>query len=186
MTPDEPRNRTGDRNPLDLEIPMTRPIRLAPILAVATSWALLAGDPSPAQTAPRLDLALAKQLMATGESVATRLGAPGGAIAIVDDGGHLVLLERLDDTFPAAATVSTEKARTAALFLLPTENLESAIRNGRHALLGVDLMTPLQGGVPIRIGGRIVGAVGVSGAASADQDRQIADAIAGSLEEASR
>lgn len=151
---------------------------LAGLALHSTSSAL--ADP---ETAPGdLDLALARRLLARGESEAAKLAAPGGAIALVDAGGHLVLLERLDGTFPAAAAVSTEKARTAALFRQPTENFENAIKSGRHALLGVDLMTPLQGGVPIRIGGRIVGAVGVSGAASADQDNAIAKAIAASAE----
>jgi len=128
-----------------------------------------------------MTLALAKKLMASAESEASRLAAPGAAIAIVDDGGHLVMLERLDGTFPAASAVSTEKARTAAVFRMPTENLETAIKNGRNALLGVAVMTPLQGGVPILRGGHVVGAVGVSGAASAAQDTEIAKAVAVSV-----
>ena len=144
------------------------------LLASVASGAL--AEPEPRE----LTLALAKQLMASAEAEAARLNAPGGAIAIVDDGGHLVMLERLDGTFPAASAVSTEKARTAAVFRMPTENLENAIKNGRNALLGVSLMTPLQGGVPIVVGGRAIGAVGVSGAASAAQDTEIAKAIAAS------
>jgi glc operon protein GlcG len=138
----------------------------------------VAAEPAP----DGMTLATAKALMATAEATAAKLNAPGAAIAIVDDGGHLVLLERFDGTFPAAATVSSEKARTAALFRMPTENLENAIKNGRSALLGVAVMTPLQGGVPIRAAGRVIGAVGVSGAASAAQDTEIANAIAASLE----
>jgi glc operon protein GlcG len=84
------------------------------------------------------------------------------------------VLERLDGTFPAAATVAIEKARTAAVFRRPTSDFENAIKSGRTPLLGVDVMTPLQGGVPIVVGGEIVGAVGVSGAASAQQDEDIA------------
>jgi glc operon protein GlcG len=128
-----------------------------------------------------MTLALAKKLMASAEAEAARLAAPGAAIAIVDDGGHLVMLERLDGTFPAASAVSSEKARTAAVFRMPTENLENAIKNGRNALLGVAVMTPLQGGVPLSLGGRVVGAVGVSGAASAAQDTQIAKAVAAAV-----
>jgi glc operon protein GlcG len=64
---------------------------------------------------------------------------------------------------------------------MPTENLENAIKNGRNALLGVAVMTPLQGGVPISLGGRVVGAVGVSGAASAAQDTEIAKTVAASV-----
>ena len=153
---------------------------LASILLLAALW--LPG-PAFAEHAPdEMTLGFAKKLMATAEGEVARLKAPGGAIAIVDDGGHLVLLERLDGTFPAASAVSTEKARTAAVFRMPTENLENAIKNGRSALLGVSVMTPLTGGVPIRVHGRVVGAVGVSGAASAAQDTEIANAIAASLD----
>jgi glc operon protein GlcG len=139
-----------------------------------TAAMLFAGGAS-AQT---LTLARAKQIAATAAAEAQRLSAPGGAIAIADAGGHLLYLERLDGTFPAASTVSTEKARTAAIFQKPTSDFEDAIKAGRNALLGVSVMTPLQGGVPIRIGGAVVGAIGVSGAASAQQDNEIANAAA--------
>jgi uncharacterized protein GlcG (DUF336 family) len=123
----------------------------------------LAPGVSGAQT-PRneIDLPLAKRVAAAAAEEARRLGA-GGALAIVDSGGHLVYLERLDRTFPAAAAVATEKARTAATFRRPTRDFEDAIRSGRHALLGVQAMTPLQGGVPIVVNGEVIGAIGVSG-----------------------
>ena len=116
--------------------------------------------------APALDLAGGTRLGALAASEARARNA-GGSIAIVDAGGHLLFLERLDHTFPAAAAVSIEKARTAATFRMPTRSFEEAIRNGRHALLGVDVMTPLQGGVPVSVDGQVVGAIGVSGAHSA-------------------
>jgi glc operon protein GlcG len=105
----------------------------------------------------------------------------GGAIAVVDTGGHLLFLERLDHTFPAAATVAVDKARTAATFRRPTRDFETAIANGRTSLLGVSVMTPLQGGVPILVDGQVVGAVGVSGATSAQEDDDIASAAAAAL-----
>ena len=105
----------------------------------------------------------------------------GGAIAVVDTGGHLLFLERLDNTFPAAATVAVEKARTAATFRRPTRDFEKAIANGRASLLGVAVMTPLQGGVPIVVNGEVVGAVGVSGATSAQEDDDIAAAASAAL-----
>jgi glc operon protein GlcG len=105
----------------------------------------------------------------------------GGAIAIVDAGGHLVYLARLDKTFPAASAVAIEKARTAATFRRPTRDFENAIKNGRTSLLGVSVMTPLQGGVPIVVDGEIVGAVGVSGATSAQEDDDIATIAAAAL-----
>jgi glc operon protein GlcG len=125
-----------------------------------------------------LTLDAARQAMAAATAAAARLKAPGGAIAIVDAGGHLVMLERLDGSFPAGAAVSIEKARTAAVFRMPTRNLEDAVSKGRTSLVAVDVMLPLRGGVPLSRGGRIYGAVGVSGAASAAQDDEIAQAVA--------
>lgn len=130
------------------------------------------------QSRKSLTLEGARAVAAAAVDAAHRLGAPSGALAIVDDGGHLVYLERLDDTFPAAATVAYEKARTAATFRRPTSNFEEAIKGGRLALLGVDVMTPLQGGVPIVLDGQVLGAIGVSGAANAQQDDDIARAAA--------
>jgi uncharacterized protein GlcG (DUF336 family)/mannose-6-phosphate isomerase-like protein (cupin superfamily) len=103
---------------------------------------------------------------------------PGGTIAVVDAGGHVVALERLDDTFPASASVAVEKARTSAVFRKPTRDFENAVKSGRTSLVAVDVMLPLQGGVPIVRGGQVIGAIGVSGAASAQQDDDIAAAAA--------
>ena len=125
---------------------------------------------------PTLTLEGAKRVAAAAVEEARRLNAPGGALAVVDDGGHLLYLERLDHTFPAAAVVAIEKARTAAQFRRPTSVFEEAIKNGRTSLVAVSAMTPLQGGVPVLVKGRVVGAIGVSGAASAQQDDDIARA----------
>jgi glc operon protein GlcG len=125
-----------------------------------------------------LTLAGAKRAIAGAVEYARQHNAPGGAIAVVDDAGHLLAMERLDGTFPAAATVSIGKARTAARFQKPTRFFEEAIRNGRTPLLAMDDFTPLQGGVLITVDGHIVGAIGVSGAASAQQDEELA--LAGS------
>lgn len=127
-----------------------------------------------------LTLAGARIIASAAEAEAQRLGAPSGAIAVVDDGGNVLLVERLDNTFPAAANISIAKARTAALFRRPSKVLEDAIVGGRATLLNV-ADAPLQGGVPIVVDGVVVGAVGVSGAASADQDQAIAVAAAGAF-----
>jgi glc operon protein GlcG len=116
--------------------------------------------------------------MRAASAAAARLKAPGGAVAIVDAGGHLLMLERLDGSFPASAAVAIEKARTAAVFRMATRNLEDAVSKGRTSLVAVDVMLPLRGGVPLVRNGAVVGAVGVSGAASAQQDDEIADAVA--------
>jgi glc operon protein GlcG len=116
----------------------------------------------------------AKQIVAAAVAEAKRVNAPGGAIAVVDDGGNLVTLERLDQTFAASANISIGKARTAALFQRPTKVFEDIINKGRTTMVALPDFTPLQGGVPIVIDGRVVGAIGVSGAASAQQDEEIA------------
>lgn len=112
---------------------------------------------------------------------ARKLNAPGGVIAVVDDGGNLVALERIDGTFAAGASISIGKARTAALFKKPTKVFEDIIKNGRTSMVALQDFTPLQGGVPITVDGEIVGAVGVSGAASARQDEELAIAGASAL-----
>jgi len=104
-----------------------------------------------------------------------------GVIAVVDEGGNLVALERLDGTFAAGAAVSTGKARTAALFKKPTAFFEEVVAKGRVSMVALSDFTPLRGGVPIVVGGEIVGAVGVSGAASAQRDEEIAIAGAAAL-----
>lgn len=101
--------------------------------------------------------------------------APGGSIAIVDAGGHLLYLERMDNTFAQAAEVSCQKARTAALFRKETKGFEDNINGGRIALTTVGPVM-LQGGFPILYKGEVIGAIGVSGAKSADQDSEIARA----------
>jgi uncharacterized protein GlcG (DUF336 family) len=131
-----------------------------------------------------LTLAGAKTIIATAVAAAKQKKSPGGAIAVVDDGGKLIALERLDNTFGAAAHVSIGKARTAAIFKHPTKFFEDAIKNGRTSLVAMQDFTPLQGGVPIEVDGQIVGAIGVSGAASAQQDEEIAIAGASGLKSA--
>lgn len=129
----------------------------------------------------QLTLAGAKKVAALATAYAREHNAPGGAIAIVDEGGHLMYLERLDNTFPAGSDVSVGKARTAVMFRKPTRVFEEIVNNGRTAMVTVPAVTgftPLQGGVPLERDGRVVGAIGVSGAASAQQDDDIAQAAA--------
>lgn len=97
-----------------------------------------------------------------------------GVIAVVDDGGNLMALERIDGTFAAGANISIGKARTSALFKKPSRVFEEIVVKGRTPMVALNDFTPLIGGVPITIDGQIVGAVGVSGAASAQQDEELA------------
>ncbi|MBK5355915.1 heme-binding protein [Pseudomonas sp. TH41] len=100
-------------------------------------------------------------------------------IAVVDDGGHPLALERLDGCAPIGAYIAMEKARSAALGRRETKGYEEMVNGGRTAFISAPMLTSLEGGVPILIEGQVVGAVGVSGVKS-DQDAQIAKAgIAG-------
>jgi len=129
-----------------------------------------------AQFAEKKTLTLdgAEKVIAAAKAEAKKLNSPGGVIAVVDDGGNLMALARLDGTFAAGANISIGKARTAALFNKPTKFFEDVIKNGRTSMVALNDFTPLQGGIPIIVGGQLVGAVGVSGAASAAQDEELA------------
>lgn len=116
-----------------------------------------------------------KKIAAAAFKYAADNAAPGGSVAIVDAGGHLLYLERLDNTFAQAAEVSIQKARTAALFKKDTKAFEDNINGGRVALTTVGPVM-LQGGIPIMYKGDVIGAIGVSGTKSADQDTDVAKA----------
>ena len=150
--------------------------KISLVVLIVLSAALWAN----AQTVDKKSLTIdgAKRVIAGALAYARKNNAPGGVIAVVDDGGNLMALERLDGTFAAGANISIGKARTAVLFKRPTKAFEDIIKNGRTAMVALPdaYFTPLQGGVPITIGGQIVGGVGVSGAASAQQDEELATA----------
>jgi len=126
------------------------------ILAVMTAAA--------AQTLDKkvLSLEAATKIAAAAEAAARARGV-GVVVAVVDDGGHLILLHRLDDTQVASVNVGIGKARTAAIYRRPSREFEEQIKAGRVAALALADSTPLQGGVPIRLDGRVIGAIGVSG-----------------------
>jgi glc operon protein GlcG len=149
------------------------------VLLGATATAALAGE----QVAEKKVLTLdgAKKVAAAAADDA-RAHGEGAAIAVVDDGGNLLYLERLDGTFAAGARISMGKARTAALFRKPTAAFEEIIRGGRTPMVALEDFTPLQGGVPITARGVVVGAIGVSGAASAQRDEEVAKAGAAAIE----
>jgi glc operon protein GlcG len=156
-------------------------MKLVSTLAIVVAFAFtsLAG----AQTVDKkaITLEAAKKVIAAAVAEAKSKNAPGSAIAVVDEGGNLVAVERLDNTFAAGANISIGKARTAALFKRPTKAFEDIINKGRTAMTTLNDFTPLQGGVPIVVEGQVIGAVGVSGAASAQQDEELAVAGANAL-----
>lgn len=162
-----------------LTMKSTMPSALAVLLTLMGPAVLSGFEAWSGVTADRKILTLegARKVADAAEAEARKRSA-GGAIAVVDAGGHLILLVRIDGTFPAAATVATDKARTAATFERETKIFEDAVAKGRTSLVAVKPMTPLEGGVPIVAGGQVVGAIGVSGAHSADEDQEIASAAA--------
>src|SRR2546427_6555729 len=151
--------------------------------AVGMLMALTFSSISSAQTMQKKGLTLdgAKKVIAAAVAEAKSKNAPGGAIAVVDEGGNLIAVERLDNTFAAGALISIGKARTAVLFKKPTKFFEDVIKNGRTAMVTVKDFTPLQGGIPIFVDGQVVGGVGVSGASSAQQDEELAIAGAAAV-----
>jgi uncharacterized protein GlcG (DUF336 family) len=104
------------------------------------------------------------------------------AVAIVGPAGNLIYYEKMDNTQLGSAEVAIDKARTAALFKRPTKALQDAVAAGGEGLrvLGLKGATPIEGGIPLVMDGKIVGAIGVSGATSA-QDAQCAKAGADTI-----
>ena len=149
-------------------------IRLTTIAALMLSLSVIANS----QTTEKKSLTIegAKKVIAASVAYAKKNNAPGGVIAVVDEGGNLMALERLDGTFAAGANISIGKARTAVLFKRPTKVFEDIIKNGRTSMVALPdaFFTPLQGGIPIVVDNEIVGGIGVSGAASAQQDEELA------------
>jgi uncharacterized protein GlcG (DUF336 family) len=127
------------------------------------------------QTRPYLTLEDVKKIAAAAEAEALA-HQWSVAIAICDDGGHLLWFQRLDGCPPVSAAIAPEKARTAALGRRPSKAYEDVVNNGRTSFLSVPLLKGLlEGGEPIVVDGHTVGAVGVSGVKSTE-DAQIARA----------
>jgi uncharacterized protein GlcG (DUF336 family) len=119
---------------------------------------------------------------AAGAAAAERGVSP--VISAVDAGGALVYLVRPDSAQVASVEVTTDKARTAAIYRRPSKDFEDQASGGRPSALHLARAVPLQGGVPIEHDGEVIGAIGVSGATDADEDRELAEIGARSLEAA--
>src|SRR5712691_784412 len=119
-----------------------------------------------------LTLEAAKRIAAAAEAEA-RKNNWTMVIAIVDEGGHMIYLERIDETQTGSIRIAIEKARSAVAFKRPTKVWEDALAGGRQAILGVHGAVPLEGGVPLMAGNKVIGAIGVAGG-SAAQDGQVA------------
>ncbi len=146
-------------------------------LCVTLSMTMLAGT-ADAQLVEKTALTLdgAKKIAAAAEAKAKAEGARV-VIAVVDESGSLLLLERLDDTQVASVNVGIDKARTAAIYRRPSKVFEDQVKNGRVSALALHGAVALQGGVPVTVNGKVIGAIGVSGETpSQDEDIAIAGA----------
>lgn len=121
-----------------------------------------------------LTLTAARAIVAAAEAEARKHNL-NVTMTVVDDGGHLLHLTRMDDTGLASVHVSIAKARAAVMFKRPTKFWEDAYASGKTHLATLPGVLPIEGGVPLLIDGKVVGALGVSGASSA-QDGQVAAA----------
>jgi len=143
--------------------------------------------PAPAHTPPRygppISLEAAKRVMAAAEAEAAAHGWPM-VIAIVDSGGHLAMLHRMDQAQHASVTIARLKAEAAVNFRRPTKVMEDALAAGGVGLrlLSVPNVALLEGGIPLLVQGEVIGAIGVSGMQSG-QDAQVAEAGARALAE---
>jgi glc operon protein GlcG len=158
---------------------MTRwTVKLA-VLAALMACAVTANAQT--QTKHVLSLAQAKRVIAAAETEAGRNGWPS-VIAVVDDGGWLIALERMDNPpMLASVALAPGKARTAALYRKQTAELEKMIDNGRVAAVTAPGFVEMQGGIPLMIDGQVVGAIGVSTDTPA-HDQQVAEAGVKGLE----
>ncbi|HEY8925805.1 MAG TPA: heme-binding protein [Polyangia bacterium] len=154
--------------------------RVTAAIGLGLAWAHLAHAEPAVATRKALTLDGARGLIAAAQKVA-RERHTTGAVAVVDEGGNLIALDRLDGTFAAASSIAIGKARTAAQFKKPTRFFEDVIAKGRTAMTALPDFTPLGGGLPLTVDGQVVGAVGVSGAASAKEDEELAAIAAAAL-----
>jgi len=152
---------------------------VAGLLAIAAAQMLNAQAPAPYGAPISLENARKAAAPALAEAVKNHWNM---AVAIVDPSGNLVYYEKMDDTQLGSATVAIDKARSAALFKRPTKVFQDALAAGGDGLrlLKIAGAVPVEGGIPLVMEGKIVGAIGVSGAASA-QDGQCAKAGADAI-----
>ena len=147
----------------------------------AGPYTAMAQAPPPAPYGPAITYAQAEKAMAAAV-VEARKNGWGVVIAILDSGGHLVMLHRLDNTQYGSIDVAKGKATTAVNFRRPSKAFEDVIAGGGAGLriLGLSGAMPLEGGIPIVLDGKIIGGIGVSGVLSS-QDAQVARAGADAL-----
>ena len=131
-------------------------------------------------TKKSLNLAVTKVIVAAAEKEAAKNNW-AMFIAVIDDGGTIMTVERMDDAQIGSLDVALGKAQTSLKFKRPTKAFEDLINGGRNSLLGLPGVTPIEGGFPLMADGKVIGAIGVSGGSS-QQDAQVAQAGVAALE----
>ena len=155
---------------------MIRIVRLASIACVLVMFVAV---PVQAQTSParRLTLEDGRRIAAAVQENA-RTNGLRVVVAVLDEGGHAILLERMDGTQTASVEIALAKARSAAAFRRPTREMAEWVASGNVGLMALPGLVPVEGGLPLLVDGAVVGAVGVSGA-TARQDGEAAQAGVG-------
>ena len=146
---------------------------LVPLMVSATASAQLMDKKA-------LTLAAAKKIAAAAEAEAMKNNWRV-VIAIVDDGGHLVYLQRIDETQTGSIDVAIQKARGAVAYKRPTKVFEDAVAGGRNVVMTLPHSMPIEGGLPLVVDGKVIGGIGVSGV-TAQQDGIVAKAGADALQ----
>jgi glc operon protein GlcG len=152
--------------------------------SLALAAMVLVGESAQAQLLQKkaLSLEAARKMVAAAEAEAAR-NSWRGVVAIVDDGGWIILLERMDHAaLTAGVELAAGKARSAALFKKPTEALEDAINHGRYAAITARGFIEMQGGLPVVVDGEVIGGIGAS-FATPEEDEQVAKAGLAALRE---
>ena len=143
-------------------------------IALALSLGSVFASGADLATRKALTLEVAKQMAAAAETEAIK-NKWNVVIAIVDEGANLIYLQRMDETQIGSIDVAIQKAGSAIRFKRPTKAFEDAVAGGRNAIIALPGAMPVEGGLPISVEGRIIGAIGVSGVTS-QQDAQIGQA----------
>ena len=144
------------------------------VAVVLVTWLALPRHAAAQSSPPALTLAAATKIADAAQAEATR-NQWNVVIAVLDGGGYLVHLRRMDGTQLGSVDVAQDKARSAVLFRRPTKAFADAVTSGRIGVLRLAGAMPIEGGIPLLVGDQVVGAIGVSGVTS-EQDGQIAQA----------
>jgi glc operon protein GlcG len=158
-------------------------MRVRIVAPAAAALALVAAGAQAQAYGPAVQLDAARKVAAAAQAEARRT-RDAVAVAVVEPSGQLILFERMDGTIYAATALAEAKARSAAAFRQPTANFQGAVKDAPYVLGAIGAVT-VEGGVPLVVDGRVVGAVGVSGS-SPEDDGRIARAGAAALSGAAR